>query len=93
MNTTAYALDAATAAAALSRDDMLVDLVCFKWLMADLGCWVDVPRMRRDGAYASECAARGLLARSDVLRQRSRDLLALLHGGLPQPAQAGQARA
>lgn len=82
MNTTAPAPHAAAAAATLSRDDVLVDLVCFKWLMADLGCWVDVPRMRRDSAYAGECAARGLTARSDVLRQRSRELLTLLEGGL-----------
>lgn len=94
MNTSASAPYAAAAVATLSQDDVLVDLVCFKWLMAELGCRVDVPRMRRDSAYASECAARGLLARSDVLRQRSRELLALLHDGLPMAApQAAPAQA
>lgn len=71
-------MDMATTSPSLSRDDVFVDLVCFKWLMADLGCWVDLPRMRHDPAYASECASRGVLAQCAVLRQRSWELLAML---------------
>ncbi|NML18386.1 hypothetical protein [Azohydromonas caseinilytica] len=71
-------MDTATASALLSRDDMFVDLVSFKWLMADMGCWIDLPRMRYDTAYACECASRGLSARCSVLQQRSRELLSLL---------------
>jgi hypothetical protein len=71
-------MDTVTTSTSLSRDDVFVDLVSFKWLMADLGCWVDLPRMRHDPAYACECASRGVLAQCSVLRQRSRELLALL---------------
>jgi hypothetical protein len=71
-------MDTATASAPLSRDDVFVDLVSFKWLMAGIGCWVDLPRMRHDAAYACECASLGLKVHSSVLQQRSRELLALL---------------
>jgi hypothetical protein len=71
-------MDMVNASALLSRDEVLVDLVSFKWLMVDLGCWVDLPRMQHDAAYACECATWGLLARSSVLQQRSRELLAML---------------
>jgi hypothetical protein len=64
----------------LSGDEMLVDLVSFKWLMAYRGCWIDLPRMRRDAAYADECLQRGLSAPSGVLRQRSRELQGALSG-------------
>lgn len=79
-------MDMVTTSTALSRDDVFVDLVCFKWLMADLGCWVDLPRMRHDPVYAGECASRGVLAQCSVLRQRSWQLLALLK----EPAMAEQ---
>lgn len=71
-------MDSNSAPAVFSRDDVMVDLVGFKWLMAGIGWWVDVPRMRRDAVYASECASRGLSQPSSVLRQRSRELLVLL---------------
>ena len=71
-------MDMAPNSTSLSHDDVFVDLVSFKWLMADLGCWVDLPRMRHDPAYACECASRGVLAQCSVLRQRSRELLAML---------------
>lgn len=77
-------MDTASASTALLRDDdVFVDLVSFKWLMTDLGWWVDLPRMRHDTAYACECAFRGLSARSAVLQQRSRDLLAMLNALAP----------
>ena len=68
------------APASLSQDEVFVDLVSFKWLMAGLGWRVDLTRMRRDATYARECAARGLSASpsSALLQQRSRDLMGLL---------------
>ena len=56
-----------------------VFLVDFKWLMAGLGWWVDVPRLRRDALYADQCARRGLASESPLLQRRSEELLALLH--------------
>lgn len=79
-------MDTVTTSTSLSRDDVFVALVSFKWLMADLGCWVDLPRMRHDPAYAGECASRGVLAQCSVLRQRSQELLALLE----EPVMASQ---
>jgi hypothetical protein len=66
--------------APLSQDEVFVDLVSFKWLMAGLGWRVDLTRMRRDTAYARECAVRGLSAppSSSLLQQRSRNLMGLL---------------
>lgn len=55
-----------------------VDLVDFKWLMAGLGWWVDLSRVRRDPAYAGECVRRGLASDSTLLHQRSVALLPLL---------------
>ena len=73
-------MEALTAPALLAQDEVFVDLVSFKWLMAGLGWRVDLSRMRRDAAYARECAALGLSAppTSSVLQQRSRDLMGLL---------------
>jgi len=62
----------------LSGDDRLVDVVAFKWLMAGSGLRVDLSRLRRDTAYASECALRGISSESPVLRRRSEALLQLL---------------
>jgi hypothetical protein len=73
-------METVTVPALLSREEVFVDLVSFKWLMAGLGWRVDLTRIRRDAAYAHECAARGLSAppSSTVLQQRSRDLIELL---------------
>ena len=73
-------METAIATAPLLQDEVFVDLVSFKWLMAGLGWRVDLTRMRCDAAYARECAARGLSAppSSTVLQQRSRDLIELL---------------
>ena len=67
-----------TAADTLTRDDLFLHLVDFKWLMAGLGWRVDLTRIRRDTSYAGECARRGLSTDSAVLRQRSQQLLAML---------------
>ena len=58
--------------------DTFLDLVDFKWLMAGLGWWVDLSRVRRDAVYASECVQRGLASDSTLLHRRSVELLPLL---------------
>jgi len=60
--------------AADARLDLLV-LVDFKWLMAGLGWWVDLTRLRRDKGYAHQCLQLGLASGSSVVRQRSVELL------------------
>lgn len=59
-------------------DTTLLNLVSFKWLMAGRGWWIDLSRLRKDASYASECAQRGLDSGSELLRQRSVELLPLL---------------
>jgi len=68
----------ATTEDTLACDAVFLGLVDFKWLMAGLGWWVDLSRLRRDMAYAGECARRGLSSDSSVLRRRSQKLLALI---------------
>lgn len=58
--------------------DALLGLVDFKWLMAGVGCRVDLTRLQRDAAYAQACLQRGLTSSSELLRRRSADLLDLL---------------
>ena len=52
----------------------LTELVAFKWLMAGRGWWVDVPRFRRDMAYAQECAQKGRRKRPGTARAQQRRL-------------------
>jgi len=59
-------------------DTTLLDLVSFKWLMAGRGWWVDLSRLQKDMEYATLCAQRGLDSGSELLRQRSVELLPLL---------------
>src|SRR6202008_4291621 len=54
-----------------------LDLVDFKWLMAGRGWWVDLSRLQRDVTYAGECLQRGLSSGSELLRQRSVELMPL----------------
>lgn len=65
------------AAAFLQEDDTFLAMVDFKWLMAGLGWWIDLSRLRRDAAYLGECAQRGLASESALLRQRSLELLGM----------------
>ena len=67
----------ALSARAPVSDHTFLDLVDFKWLMAGLGWWVDLSRLQRDVAYAGECLKRGLSSGSELLRQRSVDLMSL----------------
>lgn len=59
-------------------DATLLDLVSFKWLMAGRGWWVDLSQLRRDAEYAKACVQCGLDSGSDLLRQRSFEMLNLL---------------
>ena len=62
---------------AIEDDGSFLDLVDFKWLMTGLGLRVDLSRLQRDMVYASECVQRGLASDSNLLRQRSVELLSL----------------
>jgi hypothetical protein len=64
---------------AIEEDGTFLRLVDFKWLMACLvGRRIDLSRLQRDIDYARECVQLGLASNSNLLRQRSVELLALL---------------
>ena len=71
---------------AQQHDGGFVDLVDFRWLMAGLGRRVDLTRLRRDAAYANECVERGMASGSQLVRQRSVELLPRLARLHAQPA-------
>jgi len=58
-----------------------VRLVAFKWLMAGIGWWVDLPRLQRDKAYMDACLQRALTSDSALLQKRSVEMLGLRRGG------------
>ena len=62
------------------KDDRVLDLVDFKWLMAGRGWHIDVSRLHRDSAYAARCIERGLQSDLPLLRERSVQLRPLIHG-------------
>ena len=62
----------------------LVHLVGFKWLMAGMGWWIDLPRFERDPCYASVCIERGLSAGSTLMRERTVELLPFLGRATPE---------
>jgi hypothetical protein len=68
----------AVPATRLPQDEALLPLVDFKWLMAGVGWWIDVPRMRRDTGYADECIRCALETGSQILCERCAELLLLL---------------
>ena len=57
--------------------DCLLNLVAFKRLMAGIGWWVDLPRLRGDEAYLDECLQRALRSDSELLQKRSVEMLGL----------------
>ena len=59
------------------RDDVFLNLVDFKWLMAGVGWWVSLSRLQSDRAYIDECLQRALRSGSQLLRERSIELLGL----------------
>ena len=60
------------------QNNIVLDLVVFKWLMAGFGWWIDVSRLRRDTVYASECMRRGLDSGCPLLRRKCAELPCLL---------------
>ena len=64
----------------LERDSTFVNLVDFKWLMAGVGWWVDLSRLQSDRAYVDECLRHALGTGSELLRERSVELLGLKAG-------------
>ena len=64
---------------AIEEEGSFLELVDFKWLMACLMGWrIDLSRLQRDMVYARECVQRGLASESNLLRQRSGEMLSLL---------------
>ena len=61
----------------------LVDIIDFKWLMANEGHRVHVERLQQDPAYAAECIARAGCSPSEALRRAGARLEVLL--ALPRP--------
>jgi hypothetical protein len=59
-------------------DDTFLRLVDFKWLMAGVGWWVSLSRLQSDSGYFNECLQRALASDSEVLRERSSELLRFL---------------
>jgi hypothetical protein len=60
------------------RDDAFLSLVDLKWLMAGLGWWVSLSRLQSDRGYRYECLQQALGSGSELLRERSMELLRLL---------------
>ena len=59
------------------ESDCFPNMVAFKWLMAGIGWWVDLPRLRRDKAYMDECLERALRSDSELLQKRGVEMLGL----------------
>ena len=57
-----------------------LNMVAFKWLMAGIGWWVDLPRLRSDKAYMDECLQRTLRSDSELLQKRGVEMLGLQRG-------------
>lgn len=58
-------------------NDIFLNLVDFKWLMAGVGWRVDLSRLQSDMAYIDQCLQRALRSDSALLRERSVELLGL----------------
>lgn len=58
-------------------NDVLLNLVDFKWLMAGVGWWVNLSRLQSDRAYVDECLQRAMRSDSELLRRHSAELLGL----------------
>ncbi|MDP9968997.1 hypothetical protein J2W39_000220 [Variovorax paradoxus] len=58
-------------------NDAFLNLVDFKWLMAGVGWRVDLSRLQIDRTYIDECLQRALRSNSELLRERSIELLGL----------------
>ena len=58
-------------------NDAFFILVDFKWLMAGVDWRVDLSRLQSDRTYIDECLQRALRSDSELLRERSIELLGL----------------
>ena len=67
----------ATHAKGSEEYDAFLNLVDFKWFMAGVGWRVDLSRLQSNGAYIDECLQRALRSDSELLRERSVELLGL----------------
>jgi hypothetical protein len=61
----------------MDDNDPFLNLVDFKRLMAGMGWWVDLSRMQSDIGYTNDCLQRTLRSDSELLQQRSVELLGL----------------
>ncbi len=64
-------------------NDRFLHLVSFKWLMAGIGWWIDLPRLQSDKVYMEECLHRALRSDSELLQKRSVEMLGLRRGSDP----------
>lgn len=55
---------------------LLLEEVHFKWLMAGLGCWIDMARFRSDSSYADRYLKLAASAQCQSLRKCATVLLA-----------------
>lgn len=69
---------AARSASSVDDGHQIVHLVDFKWLMAGLGWWVDLNRLQRDAAYATECYALAATSSCEPLRRSAATLMLML---------------
>ncbi|HEX7958930.1 MAG TPA: hypothetical protein VF493_03375 [Terriglobales bacterium] len=61
----------------LEGSDRFLNLVVFKWLMAGMGWWVDLSLLQCDKGYVDECLQRALTSDSELLRNRSVEMLGM----------------
>ena len=59
----------------LEMDDVLLDMVDFTWLRAGGGWWVNLLRPQSDSTCIDDCLQRALRSDSELLRERSIELL------------------
>jgi hypothetical protein len=62
------------------ENSAFLNLVDFKWLMVGVGWRVDLSRLQSDRGYMDECLQRALRSDSELLRDRSVELLGLRRG-------------
>jgi len=62
--------------ALIDARDLLLEEVHFKWLMAGLGCWIDMARFRSDSSYATRYLKLAASAQCQSLRKCATVLLA-----------------
>ncbi|PXW95784.1 hypothetical protein C7444_10843 [Sphaerotilus hippei] len=64
-----------TAPMRLATEDDPLPLVDLKWLMCAYGDWLDVPRVRREPAYARACLELALAMPLELIRRTAERVL------------------